>query len=190
MLPHSPAAPSSVGVQPPALASRAPGPGASGGPRTVAVSELKTKKRHPKQSSGDAQRLSPCSGVLRCHSACRTGRRFSGREGERNRPCAEQQGFFIGVTGAADWTPCEGSPARVGTLRAFIPYILDPRSLLTAGFSPPFSRAAETSGGAGAQVSRQPPVAGNAGSAGPADPERIPRARRPRLVSLCRHVNS
>lgn len=44
----------------------------------------------------------------------------------------------------------------MGTLRAFIPLILAPRSLLTAGSSPPFPRAAETSGGPGVQVSRQP----------------------------------
>lgn len=62
----------------------------------------------------------------------------------------------------------------MGTLRAFIPHILAARSLLTAGSSPPFPRAAETSGGSGAQVSHQPRVAGAAGAAGRADPERIP----------------
>lgn len=186
MSPRSPGAPSSAGAQPLALASRAAGPGTSGGvwpprcPQTVAAAELKTKRRHPKQSSGDAQRLSPCSGVLRCHGACRAGRRFGSREGEGNRPCFEQQSFFLALTGAADWAPCGGSPARVGELRAFIPPILVPRSLLRARSSPPFPRAAETSGGPGAQVSRQP-RAGQTLSASPEHGGPVPCPR-------CRHV--
>lgn len=63
---------------------------------------------------------------------------------------------------------------------AFIQLVLPPprpRPLLTAGSSPPFPRAAETSGGPGARVFRQPPVPGGAGWAGP---DRIPRGRQSR----------
>lgn len=147
----------------------------------MAAAELKTKRRHPKQSSGDAQRLSLCSRVLRCHGACRAGRRFSSREGEGNRPCIEQHGFLLGITGAADSAPCGGTPARVTALRAFIPRILALRSLLTAGSSPPFPSSGNFRRPRRAGFTPAP-GSGDAGSVGRADPGRIPRARRSRLA--------
>lgn len=118
--------------------------------------ELPAKMRHPKRCPCDARRPSPCSGALCRRCACRAGRSFSSREGERNRPRGERRGFFLGITSEADWALRAGSPARVPALYAFIQLVVHPpRPILTAGSSPPFPRATETSGGPDAQVSRQ-----------------------------------
>lgn len=152
----------------------------------MAAAGLPAKRRHPERCRCDALRLSPRSGALRCRRACRADRRFSSREGEGNRPRGERRGFFLGITRAADWALCGGSPARVTALCDFIQLVLPPpRPLLTAGSSPPVPRAAETSSGPGAQVSRRyrRAPAGQTPTASPED-------EGPGLLSLSRPAGS